>query len=767
MNRTCTWKAILTLVVLAFLASLLFAGLAPTATAGPASQASPEGPAVQALNSTGDEMILDIRVAGLAIKEVRENGNVYRRLHLPVSGTTTQVGKPELPTFGRFLALPQGAKVQVEILEATSETLSDVLVYPAQEPQADDPAIQEPPFVLDEAFYEADTLYPGQVVTVDETKMLRGCPVTAVRFYPFQYNPARRELTAYSHLRVRVRFVGGQGFSINPRYRADSFETLYQRLLLNYEQLGAPQFSAAPDSPSGAVYLIITHPNFQTAADSLAAFRNTQGIDTEVRNTNDTGATAAAIQAYIQNAYDTWSPAPEFVLLFGDHEWIPTNYSGSTATDLYYFTVDGSDYYPDIHGGRIPVDALADAQRVVDNIINYDQNPITDPAFYDNLSLAAYFQDDNLNGYEDRRFVLTSEDIRDYLLTQGYNPQRIYYTSSSVNPTNYNNTYYADGEPLPPDLLRPGFAWDGDAADISNAINAGRFILNHRDHGAQWGWGDPYYHINDVLALTNGNKLPVVFSVNCQTGWFDSTTYDPTFAEAWLRNPNGGAIGVVAATRTSYSGYNDWMALGFYDAIWPGLLGYDNPAFARPEYRMGAVLDYGKFAMEALWGDPWGYQQLEFELFHYFGDPVMQIRIAPPGGPTPTPGTPTPTPTPPPPTPTPTATPTPSPSPTMHVADIQMSYTPQGAKKFNVFADVTIHDQNNNPVSSATVSVRWTLPDNSVLDQQDVTGATGVASFSVRDWGGTYQVCVTDVIKSGLVYDPNQNVETCDSITVP
>jgi len=128
------------------------------------------------------------------------------------------------------------------------------------------------------------------------------------------------------------------------------------------------------------------------------------------------------------------------------------------------------------------------------------------------------------------------------------------------------------------------------------------------------------------------------------------------------------------------------------------------------------------------------------------------------GGPPPTP-----TPTPPPP---PTPTPTPPPPDTMHVADIQMSYV-QIKNKYIVSAAVTIKDQDAGPVAGATVSVQWTLPGNKTSNQQQVTGATGVADFSVTNRAGVYQICVTDVVKAGWIYDPDQNVETCDSITTP
>lgn len=617
--------------------------------------ASPSAPIVEVVSSTADELIVNVKIPSPTLTEIEHDGTIYKLFSLPYSGLTSEIGKPSLPTFAELLAIPQGAQVQIEVLNAnTDQTISNVLLYPAQFPLPDGGEIvpaQPPEFIIDGNFYAQNITYPNTLVMIDDAKSLRGVSVRTANFFPYQYNPANLELTTYKDFQVRFRFEGGSDAFIDNSVRADSFENLYSNLLLNYSQLSLPEPQPDIADPTGSRFLIITHPNFLEAANDLAAWRNYRGLSTIVRTTNETGTTAQNIRTYIQNGYNSWDIKPEFLLLLGDAEFVPTNYTTNnhpyhrtpTGTDLYYTTVDGSDYYPDIHAGRIPVDTLEQARSAINHIINYERSPIADPAFYDNITLAAYFQDNYRTGFEDRRFIRTSEEIRDYLVENGYDVDRIYNTEAYLNPTNYNQGVYGNGEPLPAELLRQnGFAWNGDAEDITAAINGGSLIVNHRDHGALWGWGDPYYAVANVENLTNGNLLPLVFSVNCQTGWFDNETdsssdytddQDIAFSEAWLRNSNGGAVGVIGATRVSYSGYNDFMAEGFFDAIWPNFLPFGGAA-QQPEYHLGAVLDYGKLAMEDLWGDPWGLQQLEFEIFHYFGDPTTQIRLTPNHAPT-------------------------------------------------------------------------------------------------------------------------------------
>jgi hypothetical protein len=104
---------------------------------------------------------------------------------------------------------------------------------------------------------------------------------------------------------------------------------------------------------------------------------------------------------------------------------------------------------------------------------------------------------------------------------------------------------------------------------------------------------------------------------------------------------------------------------------------------------------------------------------------------------------------------------------TLHVNAITLSYTIKG-KRITVQSTVSILDQNGSPVSSAAVSGEWTLPNSTITAQSATTNTSGVATFRlISRLRGVYEFCVTDVVKAGFVYDPAQNLETCDTITVP
>ncbi|NOZ61815.1 MAG: T9SS type A sorting domain-containing protein [Calditrichaeota bacterium] len=562
------------------------------------------------------------------------------------------VGQPDVPLMGKMILLPNDSPISVSIHGEKYIELDNVFIAPVAPPA---PENKKPLRAwIDNSIYQKAAFFPKQLAWTEPVKIMRGYRMTTLWISPLQFNPVKKKARIYYDFQVSVNFENSQPINYSGRLKSAVFANLLKKTVSNWEL--SQKFARTEntiesqyDFFTGCDYLIITHPRFAVAAHLLAEWERMRGLNSKVVDVQEIGDDAQSIRNFIQYAYEHWNPAPTYVVFLGDAEFIPTNYytkhssedNGTIGTDLYYTTVDGSDYFPDIISGRIPVDEPIEANSFVERLIQYEKNPVADPSFYQNIVVASYFQDDddtdtpNYNerdGYEDRRFVLTSEEMRDFLLNQGYQVERVYTAKPAVDPQFYNNGSYASGERLPQELLRSkGFTWDGDARDISNAIERGCFLVSHRDHGSRNGWGDPSYQIGDVKSLANGDKLPVVMSINCATGWYDNETDDDAtgtsaaaecFVEAWIRNLHGGAVAVFGATRVSYSGYNDALAKGILDAIWPRFLP-DDPAEISTA-SLGEALNYGKLVMASQYSAN-KTRLVEFEEFHFYGDPAMQI----------------------------------------------------------------------------------------------------------------------------------------------
>ncbi|MHC4675778.1 MAG: C25 family cysteine peptidase, partial [Planctomycetota bacterium] len=584
------------------------------------------------------------------------DGNEYIQLRSPGCGATAQqVGFPEMPFKGFFVEIPYGVVVSVDIQDKKSTLLGTGLkVYPLQPPQPDSGKAENNSFQVDQNAYATNSFFPSDCVVLDEPGIIRGRRVVFVQVFPFQYNPATTELRAFSSLLFTLHFKGSADPSEQVRKQklaTDVSESLAKELILNYEPITPSRSKSEPELSTGSAadYLIIVADTLYDETLPLAEWKHKKGFITRIVTMSSVGSTAADVKNYIQNAYDNWTPAPSYVLLVGDSEDVPPDYfSGTLActTDNPYACVDGTDYYPDLTLGRLPVHTETECTNVVDKILYYDRTPDLG-SWYDKFLSAGYFQDyDDDNGVADRWFMETTMTIYDFLVNEegwssytalctSYWPLHYstwHFRSSSyphrqdLNLIRWGTSPYPD--PVPQWIVDLWTSASDSTQDVTEAINAGVSIVQHRDHGAETLWGDPPYGISNINSLSNGIKTPVVFSTNCLTGSFHWTGGD-CFCEAFLKKSPGGCVGIVGATRLSYSGYNDLLVHGVYTSFWPS---YD-PTYIDTTYphswRPAQALNFGKYYMLTYEGTG-DYTAGEFYMFHWFGDPEMPLRTETP-----------------------------------------------------------------------------------------------------------------------------------------
>ncbi|MFX1283230.1 MAG: C25 family cysteine peptidase [Promethearchaeota archaeon] len=618
-------------------------------------------------DSTG--FCIDTNFFGMYVmKREMDDGDSYHQVTIPNCGNLETQGKPAVPHLIRFFEVPMGVKFSLKVIYEQSKTLKGYNVIPSQELHED--LVNDShkyKFTKDTMLYTTNALFPSECARLESDPIIiRGHRLLPITFYPIQFNPVTKEVRTYSKIEVRVNYNSpAQIKEIPDRLLSPAFEEMLDMMIPNYQYRFDLPLEYPIEYPgqerTGCDYLIIAYDTFTEEIQLLANWKQEKGYLTRIVKTSEikppsVNPTVTDIANYIKNAYETWTPAPSFVLLVGDSDFIPTHYKTphlslghggyKTPTDLYYFTVDGEDYFPDIYYGRLAVNSEDELKTVASKIVRYETDPPTDPNFYRNVLATAQFQDDDLDDYEDRRFTLTSEEVRDYLQND-YTVTRVYTAAAAADPRNYSVDYDA-GLPIPADLLRTnGFAWNGDDNDITNALQNGCFFVYHRDHAGSrnfWNhefsswwcntdhWGDPFFGNAQITALTNGELLPVVLSIECQSCWFDSevdqfhdgnlTRNFESICELFVNQPNGGAVAAIGATRNSNSGYNDQLVRGMVDAIWPDF----DPAFNVGEiYHLGHMLNYGKFYMTNVYGYDKPKTKQTFEMFHLIGDPEMEM----------------------------------------------------------------------------------------------------------------------------------------------
>ncbi len=694
-------------ILLAVLTALY--GVAITLNMVKANAAATSVDPVEVVESSAEHLVLQLTLPDHVIDSVvMLDGNSYQMFSVEGAGYPPE-GKPDVPVFIRSILVPNGRTVHLEVDPGDPEIIyDDILLNPVQAPYADleDSSISD--FVKDEETYARDSVYPGVWAEIEPVEVMRGQEMVEVRFYPYQHNPVEETLHIYPNLRVNISFEG----DIQPipdRLQSEIFDDIYRRKAINADEiLEAEKAVETPTEPKygpyGWDYLIFTDPDFEQAANKLAAWKQKMGYKTLVTKVPKKWG-AQDIKDALVDAYYNWDTVPEYVLLIGDSEFIPpfyktwhiynsTKYKGNintqgrVGTDLYYSTLESAgniinpngDLVPEVLLGRLSVDEPYEAMDRVNAIINYEKNPPSDASFYNNVVMASQFQDGGSvvvqtsigttfthvidpDDIEDRRFTQTTEDIALFLGNTPVNKtiKRMYFADPGSSPKkwndnkqeiqtwkNFNGINTQVGVNLPSHLLG-GFQWNADATKIKTAVNAGSFLVTHRDHGGRMRWSQPRLEgIWDVALLTNQDLLPVVWSYNCQTGWFDNetdfkattgladltTVTDEAFSEFWERplasaisDHDYGAVGIVAPTRVTYGTYNARLFMGMTEAIWPKYT--NSSSTAKSLYQMGAVLNHGKAFMSQNTSSGIT-ETLQLEGYHYFGDPSMEIRTEKP-----------------------------------------------------------------------------------------------------------------------------------------
>ncbi|MCF6169709.1 MAG: C25 family cysteine peptidase [Bacteroidales bacterium] len=565
-------------------------------------------------------------VNGYSLIETKVDKQQMKTITMPGVLLQGQEGAPDLPVYSRYIAVPQGATVRIRLNKFRTEKTENILIAPAPRIPLDTETgpLQ---YRKNNSIYTKNAFYPEKMIQLSGPKKIRGMDVVLLSISPFQYNPVTSELIVNRDIDFDVVFEGGNGHFGEDRLRSRWWEPILRDEILN--QASIPPLNkntVRRSSTDECEYIIITPDDagFRAWADTIRQFRIKQGITTNVVTTTEIGGnTTAAIEAYVDNAYNNWETPPAAVLLIGDfgssgNTIISPIYNNYCASDNIYADVDG-DQLPDVVFARMTAQDENMVERMVMKIINYERNPPTNPDFYDNPVTAMGWQ-------TERWFQMCSEIIAGYFENEHgkavvrenaiYSGNNSGPWSTAANTQTIIDEFGDDGLGYIPDS--PGYLsdWGGNASRINNDINSGAFLLQHRDHGSTTGWGEPAYSSSDINGLYN-TDLTFVFSINCLTGKYNMS--GECFAEKFHRSEFG-ALGIIAASETSYSFVNDTYVWGMYDNMWPDFM----PGYGTTPKSRGVLPAFGNaagkyFLEQSSWPSNPNNKEVTYHLFHHHG----------------------------------------------------------------------------------------------------------------------------------------------------
>ena len=555
---------------------------------------------------------LTVSIDGGALKITRTSG--WDRLRLDGWGYLGEAGKPMLPARTFWVALPAGMKVTgVAEAVADARTLAgSYRIPPAQPPTPiDGQAAPRAATGPDPEVYSSKVPYPPERVLFLNQADLAGQGMAAISVRPVQYVPANGSLTFAERIDIVIEGTFGYEYGDYLPARAtphtqDMYEHMVAEKVVNPEDvelLRAPMMPLIQGVAPGAFdYVIITTTGWADDFQPLADWRTRLGLRAAVVTTEwiynsggYAGSNLEKIRAFIVDAHSTWGA--ECFLLGADTDNIPYHIRSITVptygtddipNDTYYADYD-DDWVCEVNVGRASVRSAADISTFIGKVFTYEQNPpLTDYA-----KEAVYF------GFD----ISTCGDM--------------------------------DGENFKEDYIRPYFPgpwtidteYDSEAGshrdDVLAYLEHGYHLVNHHDHcnencmGTGWICHGDLMYTADINALTNGDRLSILFAVGCNPA--RPSTYR-SIGEASILNPNGGCIAFMGNSFTGWGGppeEPDLYSLGQDKYFYRNL-------FELGIHRLGdnyTLLKNDEFDFD----DPYNLHKYAFTQLHLLGDPGLSI----------------------------------------------------------------------------------------------------------------------------------------------
>jgi len=309
------------------------------------------------------------------------------------------------------------------------------------------------------------------------------------------------------------------------------------------------------DRPGGADEIIVTAPQFRDALQPLVEARQAAGLRvavvdlTAVYDTFAYGRTdPAAIRALVQQARSGWAPpAPRYLLLAGDASYDPqghlagperdlvptqlidTAFTGWTASDVWFALPDDAPgALPVLAVGRFPAQTPAQMAAMVAKTLDYERDDPTAP--WRGAALIVADNDDPGFAAAAEAFAAALSDDRATVLT-----------------------VIGDGSEVRADLLR--------------AFDDGIGLVGYFGHGSLNLWAqERVFSVEDVARLSNRDRLPLVFTLTCLSGFFEHPT-TPSLGEILLRAENGGAVAALVPSSAALLSDQRLLADGLAHAL--------------------------------------------------------------------------------------------------------------------------------------------------------------------------------------------------------
>jgi len=265
-----------------------------------------------------------------------------------------------------------------------------------------------------------------------------------------------------------------------------------------------------------------------------------------------------AIRNMLLYAQENWSKAPDYVLFCGDGDYNyrdigrskSTNFlppfeieSNGQCTDDWFvdFSPEDQRVLPEMIHGRFTATTRYEMESMVNKTIDYVDNPEFG-LWRNTITMVA---DDEFGEASNREKHILQQEV--------------HVNSNLPHTLDFRKIYLMEYE------RTIGREKTGAGDDLVKAINKGTLLVNYMGHGNATLWAHEKVFVlsRDLPRINPSRRLPVYVAFTCDWAYWDNASTQ-SFPEQLLSMRDGGAIGIIASTRLTYSGQNNELAREYF-----------------------------------------------------------------------------------------------------------------------------------------------------------------------------------------------------------
>lgn len=570
---------------------------------------------------------------------------------------------PALPYLGINVLIGNDMEYESHSISYTESTILDnALIAPNP---ASVPTNNTSPFQRTSYADYNRAIYPDTIVNYTGSHIIGGYKLLTFSICPFKYDVINRKLSLITGITINLSLstdvVGNKHKTNHNRNVTESIK----RMVINPQDISQANGFRSSTQNDEYEYLIITVDSFKSEFQRLADWKTTKGVRAKVMTVEEIDSATAnsqwsrpqqKIKNTIMNCYNASNHSLQYVLLAGDHQFVPTEHcyniktyknpetqnndtiETDIAADLYYASLkevnwdknydgkigavsDHVDFANDIIVTRLSVNSVLDARHQINRLIEYESCPNTD-------------------------------DWEEKILLGGVTLNEHYYYYPDINAT-ISDTHYKCERYLYPNYIQP--YWQNGTKymfyDTGTSFAGGKdyqFRVGHvqeqftnkytfynvvaHGHVGDWKmeWRNDsipqlqYYYSSDALAMHNSGYTIITTSA-CDTNGFSNDTTE-CLGESFMRNTNGGIIGYYGCTNKGWAignatseNYSEKHVGYMYRAL-----------FTDNHHQIGRAVYDAKREFINMWNDSTSAERWLCIGMNLLGDPEMPVFLSQP-----------------------------------------------------------------------------------------------------------------------------------------